>query len=99
MEILYVLIPVTLALVGLGIALFMWAVRNGQMDDLERPGHSILYDDDEDMIPDDAKVPPSGPKSAPAKKHPMDETGETSGAAPDPRGSGGGQDGRDNRSR
>ena len=55
MEVLYLLVPISLAIVGIGIALFMWAVKNGQMDDLERPGHSILYDDDEDMIPEDAK--------------------------------------------
>ncbi|KZY38278.1 cytochrome oxidase, partial [Oleiphilus sp. HI0043] len=30
---------------------FGWAVKNGQYDDLEGPAHSILYDDDKDMIP------------------------------------------------
>jgi cbb3-type cytochrome oxidase maturation protein len=51
MEILYILIPVSLILVTIAIALFGWAIKNGQYDDLEGPGHSILFDDDEDMIP------------------------------------------------
>lgn len=55
MKIILLLIPVTLMLVSLGILLFVWAVRNGQYDDLEGPAHRILYDDDEDMIPDDAR--------------------------------------------
>ncbi|WP_375177322.1 cbb3-type cytochrome oxidase assembly protein CcoS [Marinobacter mobilis] len=55
MEIVLILIPVTLILVALGIFLFSWAVKNGQYDDLEGPAHRILYDDDQDMIPDDAR--------------------------------------------
>ncbi|TNC82632.1 MAG: cbb3-type cytochrome oxidase assembly protein CcoS [Oleiphilus sp.] len=51
MEILYILIPVSLILVALAIAIFGWAVKSGQYDDLEGPAHSILYDDDADMIP------------------------------------------------
>lgn len=55
MKIVLLLIPLTLMLVTLGILLFVWAVRNGQYDDLEGPAHRILYDDDKDMIPDDAR--------------------------------------------
>lgn len=51
MEVLFVLIPVSLILVTLAIAIFGWAVKDGQYDDLEGPAHSILYDDDADMIP------------------------------------------------
>ena len=51
MEILYILIPVSLILVAVAIAIFGWAVKSGQYDDLEGPAHSILYDDDADMIP------------------------------------------------
>lgn len=56
MEILLILVPVSLILVALGIILFSWAVKNGQYDDLDGPAHRILYDDDKDMIPDDAKA-------------------------------------------
>ncbi|PHQ16336.1 cbb3-type cytochrome oxidase assembly protein CcoS [Marinobacter profundi] len=56
MQILMILVPVTLILVALGVVLFNWAVKNGQYDDLDGPAHRILYDDDKDMIPDDAKT-------------------------------------------
>ncbi len=55
MEIVLILVPVTLVLVALGILLFSWAVKNGQYDDLDGPAHRILYDDDKDMIPRDAR--------------------------------------------
>ena len=57
MQIVMILVPVMLILVALGILLFSWAVKNGQYDDLDGPAHRILYDDDKDMIPDDAKQP------------------------------------------
>jgi cbb3-type cytochrome oxidase maturation protein len=47
MEILYLLIPLALVLVALIIAVFLWAIRSGQFDDLEGPAHRILMDDDE----------------------------------------------------
>lgn len=59
MEILYILIPVSIILVTLAIAIFSWAVKSGQYDDLEGPAHSILFDDDEDMIPDENDQPTS----------------------------------------
>jgi cbb3-type cytochrome oxidase maturation protein len=46
MEIIYLLIPLSLILVGLIILAFFWAVRSGQFDDLEGPAHRILMDDD-----------------------------------------------------
>ncbi|WP_368496880.1 cbb3-type cytochrome oxidase assembly protein CcoS [Marinobacter sp. 2_MG-2023] len=50
------LVPVMLILVVMGMLLFSWAVKNGQYDDLEGPAHRILYDDDKDMIPDEART-------------------------------------------
>ncbi len=47
MNILYLLIPLGLVLLGIAIWAFMWAVRSGQFDDLEGPAHRILMDDDE----------------------------------------------------
>jgi len=55
MHIVMYLVPLMLLLVALGALLFSWAVRNGQYDDLEGPAHRILYDDDKDMIPDEAR--------------------------------------------
>jgi len=55
-EVVVFLIPVMLILVVMGIFLFSWAVKNGQYDDLEGPAHRILYDDDIDMIPEEART-------------------------------------------
>lgn len=46
MDVLYLLIPVSLVLVAGIVAIFLWAVRSGQFDDLEGPAHRILMDDD-----------------------------------------------------
>ena len=46
MEIVYLLIPLSLVLVGGIVWAFFWAVRSGQFDDLEGPAHRILMDDD-----------------------------------------------------
>lgn len=51
-----ILVPLVLIVVGLGVVLFSWAVKSGQYDDLEGPAHRILYDDDKDMIPEEARV-------------------------------------------
>jgi len=47
MEIIYLLIPLSIILVGLIIAGFFWAVNSGQFDDLEGPAYRILQDQDE----------------------------------------------------
>jgi cbb3-type cytochrome oxidase maturation protein len=46
MEIIYLLIPISLLLLGLILWILLWAVRDGQYDDLEGPGYSILMDED-----------------------------------------------------
>ena len=46
MEILYLLIPLSVALVFLIGGIFWWAVKSGQFDDLEGPAHRILLDDE-----------------------------------------------------
>ena len=50
MEIIYLLIPLALVLVVIIVAVFMWAVRSDQFDDLEGPAHRILMDEDEPRI-------------------------------------------------
>ncbi len=45
MESLYVLIPLSAALVLVIIAVFGWAVHKGQFDDLEAEGERILTED------------------------------------------------------
>lgn len=51
MEILYLLIPLGLFVLGVAIWGFIWAVKTGQFDDMEGPAHSILMDDDDIRIP------------------------------------------------
>ncbi len=57
MEILYILIPLSIILIGIAIRVFIWAVKNDQFEDLDGPAHRILYDDDDDMIPPEARRP------------------------------------------
>lgn len=47
MDIIYLLLPVALIFVIIIIAVFFWAVKSDQFDDLEGPAHRILMDDDE----------------------------------------------------
>ena len=46
MEALYLLIPLSLVLVGVAVWVFFRMSDSGQFDDLEGPAHSILMDDD-----------------------------------------------------
>ena len=46
MEILYLLLPLSLAIIALIGVVLWWAVFSGQYDDAEQAGCSILYDDD-----------------------------------------------------
>jgi cbb3-type cytochrome oxidase maturation protein len=46
MSIIFVLIPVSLVLVGFGLWAFFWAVRSGQFDELDSPAWDILVDDE-----------------------------------------------------
>jgi len=55
MDIIYLLIPIAIVLAGFAVWAFFWSVNSGQYDDLESPAHSILFEDDDALIPDDAK--------------------------------------------
>ena len=46
MNIIYVLIPIGLVLLALGVWAFFWATGSGQYDDLDSPAWRILMDDD-----------------------------------------------------
>lgn len=49
MEIVILLIPLALLLVGIAIRIFFWAVRNQQFDDLDSPQWQIIFDDRENQ--------------------------------------------------
>jgi cbb3-type cytochrome oxidase maturation protein len=57
MDILILLIPLSLVLVGVIAWVMLWAARSGQFDDLEGPAHSVIMDDDNPPQSDDAPKP------------------------------------------
>ncbi len=46
MESLYLLIPIALIFVAIGIKLLLWAIDSGQYDDLDKEAWRILADED-----------------------------------------------------
>ncbi len=46
MNILLLLIPLSLVLIGVAVWIFLWAVRRGQFEDLDTPALDILRDDE-----------------------------------------------------
>ena len=57
MNVLYVLVPLALALALGGVAAFRWAVRDGQFDDVDTPALRVLLDDEDPQ----ADRPPHAP--------------------------------------
>lgn len=49
MNILLLLVPISLLLLGVAIWAFVWAVRRGQFDDLDTAALDILVDDEHDQ--------------------------------------------------
>ena len=62
MDILLLLIPLSLILVGIIAWVLLWAGRHGQFDDLEGPAYSVLMDDDAPPARTDS--PPQDPASS-----------------------------------
>ncbi|MDQ7989466.1 MAG: cbb3-type cytochrome oxidase assembly protein CcoS [Candidatus Dactylopiibacterium sp.] len=48
---LYILVPLSVALVFVIAWLFWWSVRSGQFDDMEGPAFRVLMDDDSPPMP------------------------------------------------
>ncbi len=46
MNILFLLVPVALLLAAVGVWGFLWAVRDGQFDDVQTPALRILLDEE-----------------------------------------------------
>ena len=53
MDALLILVPLSVLLVGLIGAAYLWSVGSGQFDDLDGPAHRILADDDAPPVPGD----------------------------------------------
>lgn len=45
MSVLYIVLPLALLFAGGAVAAYVWAVRRGQLDDLETPATRALLDD------------------------------------------------------
>jgi cbb3-type cytochrome oxidase maturation protein len=67
MNIIFVLIPLGIVLVAFAIWALFWAVGDGQFDDLESPGWSVLADDSthaprQPASPPEPPEPPEPPR-------------------------------------
>ncbi|MGQ0681112.1 cbb3-type cytochrome oxidase assembly protein CcoS [Bradyrhizobium sp.] len=51
MEVLVYLVPLALALGGLGLAGFLWSLKSGQFDDLDGAAWRAIADDDPPQLP------------------------------------------------
>ena len=49
MEVLVVLIPISVILIGIAGALFLWAVNNNQFEQLDKHGFDIFEEDSGDQ--------------------------------------------------
>ncbi len=63
MDILLLLIPLSLVIVGIIAWIMLWAAKSGQFDDLEGPAHSVIMDDDSPPKPQAASSPSGTPQS------------------------------------
>lgn len=66
MSMLYILIPLAVVLLALAVWALLWAIKNGQFDDLETHGWSVVLDDDQ-------KPPPEIDNADPEKKEQEDK--------------------------
>jgi len=62
MTVLFVLVPLALGIAASAVIAFLWAAKNGQLDDLETPALRMLQDD-EPAPRRAADAPPSPPPS------------------------------------
>lgn len=51
MDVIYWLVPISIFILFLAIAIFFWAVKADQFKDLDSPAVDILFDDDEEQSP------------------------------------------------
>jgi len=57
MSMLYILIPLAVVLLALAVWALLWAIKNGQFDDLETHGWSVVLDDDQKPPPEIQDAP------------------------------------------
>ena len=47
MSVIYIVLPLAIAVVTVAVLAFVWSARTGQLDDLETPAIRMLHDDTE----------------------------------------------------
>lgn len=80
MSVLWVALPVALAMAATAVAAFLWAVRTGQFDDVETPAVRILFEDPAKRRSQSPAGPPASkekPWIPEVERHHFPETGET----------------------
>jgi cbb3-type cytochrome oxidase maturation protein len=65
MSVLYVVLPLALLLAIVAVAAFIWAVRSGQLDDLQTPALRMLHDD----VPQPLPNPAAARQTASERRH------------------------------
>lgn len=55
MNIIFVLIPIAILFVIIAGAVFFWAIRSEQFEDLDRQGSNILFDEEQPKARDEEK--------------------------------------------
>ena len=63
MESMFLLIPLVVVVAVVALLVFVWAVNNGQYDDLDREAEQVLFDDDGQPM-----TPPSLRDTSPASQ-------------------------------
>ncbi|MEZ6003386.1 MAG: cbb3-type cytochrome oxidase assembly protein CcoS [Planctomycetota bacterium] len=76
MDILYIAIPLALAVAAFFLIAFLWSVRTGQLDDLETPAIRMLFEED-------TKRPREPNSGAPAPQPPENHLAEDRSAPPE----------------
>ncbi|MHC5114397.1 MAG: cbb3-type cytochrome oxidase assembly protein CcoS [Planctomycetota bacterium] len=48
MSVIYIVFPIALIIAAAAVAAFLWAVKSGQMDDMDTPAMRMLHDDEDE---------------------------------------------------
>ena len=68
MAVMFVLLPVALAFAAAALAVLLWAIHDGQFDDLDTPALRILLDDERGPVVDASRPTGTGrPASNPPR--------------------------------
>lgn len=71
MSIIYVLIPIAVLFVLIGLGVFFWAVRSRQFDDLDKEAYSILFDNQQTTTNSATALPKADDPTAVSQSEPV----------------------------